>query len=275
MSVDVEEHFQVQALASRVSRGEWNTRPSRVEYSTHRILDLFASHAVKATFFTLGWIAERHPQLVARIVAEGHELASHGYDHTRVDAQTPAQFRGDIRRAKAILEDIGGSAVRGYRAATFSIGRSNLWAFAILAEEGHAYSSSINPIRHDLYGMTDAPRAAFYPTGTDGIAEYPISTVRIWKRNWPCGGGGFFRLMPYRLSKWAISRINLTEQMPAVFYFHPWEVDADQPREAQLPLKSRIRHYLNLDRMEDRLETLLADFAWDRLDRVYCGPAGQ
>jgi polysaccharide deacetylase family protein (PEP-CTERM system associated) len=269
MSVDVEEHFQVQALACRVGRAEWNVRPSRVVASTGRILDLFGRHGVKATFFTLGWIAERHPHLIARIVAEGHELASHGYEHIRADTQTTAQFRADVRRSKAILEDIGGVAVRGYRAATFSIGRFNLWAFSILAEEGYSYSSSVNPIRHDLYGMVDAPRTAFYPAGADGIAEYPISTVRIARRNWPCGGGGFFRLLPYGLSRWAIRRINGEEKQPAMFYFHPWEVDADQPREPRLPLKSRFRHYLNLHRMEGRLDRLLSDFAWDRVDRVF------
>jgi len=271
MSVDLEEHFQVQALAGRVSRKDWDTRSSRVDASANRILDLFARHDVKATFFTLGWIAERHPKIITRIVAEGHELASHGYEHIRVDAQTPAEFRADIRRAKAILENIGGVTVQGYRAATFSIGQANLWAFSVLAEEGYKYSSSINPIRHDLYGMTDAPRTPFYPAGVDSIPEYPISTTRLYDRNWPCGGGGFFRLLPYGLSRWAIRRVNRRDRIPTIFYFHPWEIDSDQPREPGLPVKSRVRHYLNLGKMEARLTRLVKDFAWDRMDRVFGG----
>jgi len=269
MSVDLEEHFQVQALACRINRGEWETRPTRVDGSANRILDLFAENQVKATFFTLGWIAERHPKIISRIIAEGHELASHGYEHVRVDAQTPAQFRADIRRTKAILESMSGVAVTGYRAATFSIGRGNLWAYAVLAEENYLYSSSINPIRHDLYGMDEAPRGPFFPVGSQGIAEYPISTFRMCGRNWPCGGGGFFRLLPYKFSRWALTRINRVDQMPGNFYFHPWEIDTEQPREPGLPLKSRIRHYLNLNRMEARLSQLMKDFTWDRLDRVF------
>jgi len=269
MSVDVEEHFQVQALACRVGRGDWDTRASRVERSVNRILDLFAENAVKSTFFTLGWVAERHPGLISRIVAEGHELASHGYEHIRVDTQTPDEFRADIRRTKAILENLGGVPVRGYRAATFSIGRKNLWAFSVLGEEGYDYSSSINPIRHDLYGMDDAPRTPFYPDGVGGIAEYPISTVQAYGRNWPCGGGGFFRLLPYQVSRRAIAHVNTHDQLPTMFYFHPWEIDPEQPREPGLPLKSRLRHYLNLDRMEARLRRLTQDFAWDRVDRVF------
>jgi polysaccharide deacetylase family protein (PEP-CTERM system associated) len=269
MSVDVEEHFQVQALSSRVARPEWEVRPSRVADSTGRILDLFAAHEVKATFFTLGWVAERHPGLIRRIVAEGHELASHGYEHIRADSQSPNAFRADVRRTKAVLEDTGGVAVRGYRAATFSIGRRNLWAFGVLAEEGYAYSSSVNPIRHDLYGMEDAPRFPFYPEGDRGLVEVPISTFRLGRRNFPCGGGGFFRLLPYRYSRWAINRVNRVDRQPTVFYFHPWEVDPDQPREPGLPLKSRLRHYINLEHMEHRLRKLLREFAWDRMDRVF------
>jgi len=273
MSVDVEEHFQVQALSCRVGRGDWDSRLSRVEGSTNRVLDLFARHDVKSTFFTLGWIAERHPNLIRRIVKEGHELASHGYEHARVDSQTPAQFRADIRKTKSILEDIGGVPVQGYRAATFSIGQKNLWAFSVLGEEGYGYSSSINPIRHDLYGMENAPRTPFYPSGRNGVIEYPISTARIYGRNWPCGGGGFFRLLPYQISRTAIRHVNNQDQIPTVFYFHPWEIDAAQPREPGLPWKSRLRHYLNLNRMEPRLSRLVTDFTWDRMDRVFAGGA--
>jgi polysaccharide deacetylase family protein (PEP-CTERM system associated) len=269
MSVDVEEHFQVQAMAQRVKRPDWDLRASRVEMSTNRILDLFALHGAKATFFTLGWVAERHPALIRRIVADGHELASHGYQHIRVDAQTPAEFHADITRTKAILEDIGGVQVRGYRAATFSIGRKNMWAFDVLEDAGYTYSSSINPIRHDNYGMDEAPRGPFLPAGVGGVTELPITTLRVGKRNLPCGGGGFFRLVPYFVSKWAISRVNAKDAMPTIFYFHPWEVDPDQPREPGLPLKSRFRHYLNLNRMEQRLTRLVQDFAWDRMDHVF------
>lgn len=269
MSVDVEEHFQVQAMAGRVSREDWDGRVSRVANSTNRILDLFAMHGVKGTFFTLGWVAERHPDLVRRIVAHGHELASHGYEHIRVDRQTPAQFRTDIRRTKAILEDISGVPVKGYRAATFSIGRSNLWAFDELAESGYAYSSSINPIQHDNYGMAEAPRGPFYPRGANGVAEFPITTLRIGRRNWPCGGGGFFRLLPYAISRWGIARVNAADRLPTIFYFHPWEVDPDQPREDGLSAKSRFRHYVNLRRMEPRLSRLVQDFSWDRIDHVF------
>ncbi len=273
MSVDVEEHFQVQALARQVTRDDWSTRSSRVELSTNRVLDLFASTGVKATFFTLGWVAERHHDLIRRIVAEGHELASHGYEHTRADSQSPSEFRADIRRTKSILEDISGTAITGYRAATFSIGRGNLWAFDVLAEEGYRYSSSINPIRHDLYGMDEAPREPFYPLASRAIVEYPITTVRLAGRNWPSGGGGFFRLLPYSLSEWGLRRVNRHERRPAMFYFHPWEVDPGQPREAGLPLKSRLRHYTNLNRMLGRLERLVHDFRWDRVDRVFGAPA--
>jgi polysaccharide deacetylase family protein (PEP-CTERM system associated) len=269
MSVDVEEHFQVQAMERTVRRQDWSRRASRVEGSTNRILDLFAANEAKATFFTLGWVAERHPSLVRRIVAEGHELASHGYEHIRVDAQTPAEFRADVARTKTILEDIGGVPVKGYRAATFSIGRKNMWAFDELAEAGYTYSSSINPIRHDLYGMTEAPRGPFLPAGAGGVTEFPITTLRLGQRNFPCGGGGFFRLLPYWISRWAISAVNAKDAMPTIFYFHPWEVDPDQPREPGLSAKSRLRHYLNLSRMERRLARLLRDFAWDRMDHVF------
>lgn len=269
MSVDVEEYFQVQALSGRIRPEDWGSRGSRVEYSTNIVLDLFAAANVKATFFTLGWVAERHRGLIQRIVADGHELASHGYSHVRVDSQTPDEFRQDVRKTKAILEDTGGVRVAGYRAATFSIDLKRFWAFPILEEEGYAYSSSISPITHDLYGIPGAPRRPFYPVPGQSIGEHPIATVRLRNRNWPCGGGGFFRILPYAVSRWAISRINRTDNMPGIFYFHPWEVDPDQPREAGLTLRSRIRHYTNLRRMAGKLTRLTADFAWDRMDRVF------
>ncbi|WP_242465216.1 XrtA system polysaccharide deacetylase [Rhodospirillum rubrum] len=274
MSVDVEEHFQVQALAGRVSRDQWDGLESRVEANTGRILDLFARHGVTATFFTLGWIAERHPGLIRRIVAEGHELASHGWTHHLVTSQTPEQFRADVRRTKALLEDIGGVAVRGYRAATFSVCPSTLWALGILEEEGYAYSSSIFPVHHDLYGMPDAPRFAFHPLPGRAFIEYPMTTLRLAGRNLPCGGGGYFRLLPLALFRAALSRVQASENQPGIFYFHPWEIDPDQPRFDGLPLKSRFRHYVNLDRMAGKLDRLLGAFAWDRLDRVF-GVAAQ
>lgn len=270
LSVDVEDWFQVQAFAGRVDRADWDTLPRRVEANTDRVLDLFAEAGVRATFFTLGWVAERHPALIRRIVAAGHELASHGLEHRLVRDQRPEVFRADIRRAKALLEDAGGVPVRGYRAATFSIGADTPWAFEILAEEGHAYSSSVNPIRHDLYGMPDAPRFPYRPEGApEDFAEVPLTTVRLRGRNWPCAGGGFFRLMPYALFRSGLRRVNGRDGRPAVFYFHPWEVDPGQPRMSGLPLRTRVRHRLNLSRTEDRLRCLLRDFAWDRMDCVF------
>ncbi|MBF0324559.1 MAG: DUF3473 domain-containing protein [Alphaproteobacteria bacterium] len=269
MSVDVEDYFQVQALAEAIDRKDWDRQPRRVEDNTNRILELFARHAVKATFFTLGWIAERHPTLVRRIVAEGHELASHGSEHRRADHQDADSFRQDIRRSKALLEDLSGVQVCGYRAPTFSISDRNLWAFAILADEGYTYSSSVYPVQRDNYGMPGAPRFAFFPLVGMAFEEYPITTVRLGQRNLPGGGGGFFRLLPYTLSRAAISTVNTGDDKPAIFYLHPWEIDPDQPRVKPLGLKSRLRHYLNLGKTASRLDRLLSDFAWDRMDRVF------
>jgi polysaccharide deacetylase family protein (PEP-CTERM system associated) len=268
MTVDVEDYFQVQAFAHRVSRTDWDGFPRRVEANTNRILDLFAAAGIKATFFTLGWVAERHPGLVRRIVSDGHELASHGWDHTRVDSQDPETFRTDIARTRALLEDLGGTSVTGYRAATFSIGARTLWAFPILKQEGYLYSSSINPIRHDLYGMPGAPRVPFHPAA-DGVVEIPMTTVRLGQRNLPCSGGGYFRLLPKVLYRAGLRRVNAHDRQPGIFYFHPWEVDPGQPRIEGAGWKSRLRHYTNLSGMEDGLRRLLNDFAWDRMDRVY------
>lgn len=271
MSVDVEEYFHAQALASKIDRSRLGEIASRVEYNTDRVLALFAESGVHATFFVLGWVAERHPGLIARIVAAGHELACHGWNHIRVDAQSPDEFRADIRRSKAVLEDVGGVPVKGYRAATFSIGAGNVWAFRVLAEEGFAYSSSVYPVRHDYYGMPEAPRFGFRPADGGGIEEFPMTSVRLGSRNLPCSGGGYFRLLPYSYSRWAMRRVNTTDRQPCIFYFHPWEVDAGQPRLGGLPWKSRLRHYTNLDRMEGRLRRVLSDFSWDRIDRVLLG----
>jgi len=269
MTVDVEDYFQVSAFEGYIDRREWDSFPCRVEHNTDRILALFADSGVQATFFTLGWVAERYPSLVKRIVAGGHELASHGYSHVRVNRQQPAEFREDVEKTKKLLEDISGVAVKGYRAASYSIGADNLWALEELAEAGYVYSSSIYPIQHDLYGMPEAPRFAFRPRGHDGVLEIPITTLRVGGKNLACGGGGFFRLYPYAISRWALRRVNQGDGQAGIFYFHPWEIDPGQPRQDGIGIKARIRHYLNLSRMEPRLKCLLRDFSWDRVDRVF------
>jgi len=268
MTVDVEEHFQVSAMESVVHRADWPRHPSRVEANVDRLLDLFAERGVTATFFTLGWIAERHRAMVRRIVAAGHELASHGHRHIRVNTQTPEAFRADAAHAKAVLEDAGGVKVRGYRAASFSIDASTPWAHAILAATGHAYSSSVYPIRHDHYGMPGAPRSPYAPLPDSPFREVPLATTTLFGRIVPCAGGGYFRLLPYRLSAWAIDRRTRRENAPCVFYLHPWELDPEQPRVPGLPARTRFRHYVNLSRTAPRLAALLARHRWSRLDRA-------
>lgn len=271
MSVDVEDYFQVSAFERHVSRADWDRLPCRVERNTDAVLELFDRCGVRATFFTLGWVAERYPALIRRMVDAGHELASHGMSHVRVTQQTPEEFREDATRSKRMLEDLGGVEVTGYRAASYSIGAKNLWALEVLQDIGYRYSSSIYPIRHDLYGMPAAPRFPFYPNGDEGLLEIPITTLKLGHRKLPMGGGGYFRLWPYTLTRWGIRRINGGERKPCIFYFHPWELDPDQPRPGGLNLKTRVRHYLNLNRMEARLRQLCNDFRWDRVDRVFCG----
>ena len=273
MSVDVEDWFQVSAFEGHIDRSQWSKLEWRVEANMERILALFDQHQVKATFFVLGMIAERFPQLVERIVSAGHELASHCWSHIRVTQQQPAEFLDDVTRTRELLEQLGGVAVQGYRAASYSIGRDNLWALDVLAEAGYRYSSSIYPIHHDLYGMPEAPRFAFRPRGDDGILEVPVTTVAFGGQKFPCGGGGYFRLFPYALSRWFIRRVNAGDGESAVFYFHPWEVDPGQPRQTHVGLKTRVRHYLNLTRTEARLNRLLGDFNWDRMDRVFLNGA--
>jgi len=269
MSVDVEDYSQVSAFEPHIAREQWEKWPRRVERNTQRILDLFAETGVKATFFTLGWVAERHPALIRRIVADGHELASHGYAHIRATQQTPAEFRTDVTRTKALLEDLGGTTILGYRAASYSIGAGNLWALAELEQAGYRYSSSIYPIRHDLYGMPEAPRFAFHPENAPALLEVPVTTVTAFGKTLPCGGGGWFRLWPYALSHWALRRVNQRDGQSGLFYFHPWEIDPEQPRPSGINLKTWVRHYLNLHRMEGRLRSLLRDFRWNRMDRVF------
>lgn len=269
MSIDVEDYFQVSAFASHIRREEWDSLPCRVERNVDVILGLLDEAGAKATFFTLGWIAERYPQVVRRIVDNGHELASHGYGHQRASELTPGQFRSDITRAKSLLEDLGGVAVRGYRAPSFSINRDNWWAVEELERAGYVYSSSIYPVKHDHYGMPEAPRFPHRPNGEDGILELPPTTVPLFGRNLPAAGGGWFRLLPYQVSSWMLRRVNAREQAPCMFYFHPWEIDPDQPRQHRAPAKARFRHYVNLQRMQGRLRQLLNDFQWDRVDRVF------
>ncbi|MBL8426428.1 MAG: DUF3473 domain-containing protein, partial [Dechloromonas sp.] len=238
LTIDVEDYFQVSAFAPHIPRSEWNVRECRVERNVECILAMLDEHDTKATFFTLGWVAERYPNVVRRIVDNGHELASHGYGHERATDQTPESFFADINVAKLILEDLSGKAVIGYRAPSFSIGEKNLWAFECLEKAGYRYSSSIYPIHHDHYGMPNAPRHAH---AVGSLIEVPATTLRFMKRNWPASGGGYFRLMPYSLSRWMIERINRIDQMPAVFYFHPWEVDPGQPRIPGVGMKTRFR----------------------------------
>ena len=271
LTIDVEDYFQVSAFAPFIARSDWEQRECRVERNVNRILDLLESRDTKGTFFTLGWIAERYPELVRRIVREGHELASHGYGHERASDLTEAAFHNDISRAKSLLEDLSGREVTGYRAPSFSIGTANLWAFDCLAQAGYKYSSSIYPIRHDHYGMPDSPR--FAHRVDSGLLEVPITTLRMFERNLPSSGGGYFRLLPYAVSRWMLRRVNTVDRESAVFYFHPWEIDVAQPRIAGIDLKTRFRHYVNIHRMEGRLQSLLADFKWGRMDSLFLNRA--
>ncbi len=268
MTVDVEDYFQVQAFAGVIERGSWDALPCRVEANMDRILAAFDRAGVKGTFFTLGWIADRHPGVVRAIVAAGHELASHGYGHARADGQAPDEFRADVHKAKQVLENLGGVPVLGYRAPTFSIGPRNPWAFRVLAEEGYSYSSSIYPVRHDLYGAPDAPRFPYHPEGGP-LLEIPMTTAQLGGRNVPIAGGGYFRLMPYPVFSTLLRRYHRLDRAPGIFYFHPWEVDPGQPRVRSAGRMARFRHYVNIGAMERRLEWLLRDFAWDRMDRVF------
>lgn len=266
LTIDVEDYFHVSALAPYIPRVDWDARECRVEQNVERILSMLDDYGVHATFFTLGWIAERYPQLVRRIVENGHELASHGFAHQRASQQSPDGFHSDIQLAKIVLEDIAGVEVRGYRAPSFSVGSANEWAFECIERAGYRYSSSIYPIRHDHYGAPDAPRFSY--DVREGLLEVPVTTARLFGRNWPAGGGGYFRLLPYTVSRWLLRRVNQVDRQPAIFYFHPWEIDAAQPRVPGIDAKVRFRHYLNLHRMEGRLRQLLFDFEWGRVDEV-------
>lgn len=267
LTIDVEDYFQVSAFAPYIDRAHWDQRECRVEHNIDRILQLLCAKQTRATFFTLGWVAERYPEMVRRIVREGHELASHGYGHQRVSDLSEPAFYDDISRAKALLEDIGGQPVLGYRAPSFSIGADNLWALDTLQRAGYRYSSSIYPVQHDHYGMPDAPRFAHQIR--DGLLEVPPTTLRMFNRNLPSSGGGYFRLLPYALSRWMLQQVNRRDAQSAIFYFHPWEIDPGQPRVAGIDLKTRFRHYVNIGRTEQRLARLLEDFRWGRMDQIF------
>lgn len=268
LSVDVEDWFQVGAFENVIERGEWDGIKTRVENNVDRILDLFAEAEVHATFFTLGWVAKRHPAMIRRIAEAGHEIASHGYDHARVFTFDRATFAEDIRKARAILEDCSGQKVTGYRAPSFSIDHRTPWAFMELAEQGYVYSSSVAPIAHDHYGWPEAPRFAFKPIPWSDIIEIPVTTAMLGGKRVAAGGGGFFRVLPYAFSRWAIRQVNRREQRPAVFYFHPWEVDPKQPRVPNAPMRSKLRHYTGLEQMAGKLRDLVHEFRWGRMDMI-------
>ena len=268
LSVDIEDWFQVGAFETVIARDDWDDLAHRVEDNSIAVLDLFERAGVKGTFFTLGWVAHRYPSLIRRIADAGHEVASHGWDHQRVFTFQPEEFRADLRKSRQALEDAAGQQLSGYRAPSFSIDARTPWAHEILAEEGYQYSSSVAPVVHDHYGWPEAPRFAFAPVEDSPLLELPVTTARLGGRTIAAGGGGFFRLLPYKFSSWAIGQVNGQDQRPAIFYFHPWEIDPDQPRVEQAPLRSKVRHYSRLSAMEGKLEKLLGDFQWGRVDTV-------
>ncbi len=274
LSVDVEDYFQVGAFETVIDRADWGAWPHRVERNTKAVLDLFAESKVKATFFTLGWVAKRYPQLIRDIVGAGHEIASHGWDHQRVFTLTAPEFRADIGAARATIEDAAGVAVTGYRAPSFSIDARTPWAHPILAEEGYSYSSSVAPLAHDHYGWPEAPRFGFRPVAGSPLVELPVTVAQLGKRRMATGGG-FFRLFPGAFTDWAVRQVNEGEGRPAIFYFHPWEIDPGQPRIPGAPFKSRLRHYSRLGAMAGKLRTLIARHEWGRVDSVVADEAAR
>lgn len=273
MSVDVEDWFQVGAFETVIEKRDWDTLAPRVEANTDAVLALFGESGVRATFFTLGWVAHRYPGLIRRIVGAGHEIASHGWDHQRVFTMDAGVFRADLARARGAIEDAAGVRVTGYRAPSFSIDQRTPWAHAVLAEEGYAYSSSVAPVRHDHYGWRDAPRYAFNPLPYSALIELPVTIAEIRGRRLATGGG-FFRLLPAALTDFAVRQVNGADR-PAVFYFHPWEIDPSQPRVAAAPIRSKIRHYSRLGAMADKLRGLIGRHAWGRVDAVVAREAGR
>jgi polysaccharide deacetylase family protein (PEP-CTERM system associated) len=267
LTIDVEDYFQVSAFSPYISRSNWENIECRVEKNIEVILEMLMRHGIKATFFILGWIAERYPSMVRKISSQGHEIASHGYGHERVTNLSKEDFLKDIKNSKRILEDISGTEVIGYRAPSFSIVEKNFWAFGLLADAGYRYSSSIYPIAHDHYGI---PNFSRFPCKIqENFLEVPISTLRILNKNLPSSGGGYFRLFPYFFSKWILNKFNEIEGKPVIFYFHPWELDFDQPRVFDVDLKTRFRHYVNISKMENRLDLLCNDFRWGRMDDIF------
>ncbi|WP_374280420.1 XrtA system polysaccharide deacetylase [Novosphingobium sp.] len=275
LSVDVEDWFQVGAFEGVIDKDDWDSLDCRVDRNCNLILDMFARLEVKGTFFTLGWVARRHGPLMRRIVAEGHELASHGWDHARVFTMDQQLFARDLERSRKALEDAAGTRITGYRAPSFSIDHRTPWAYMALHEQGFEYSSSVAPIVHDHYGWRDAPRFAFRPLPWSGLVEIPVTTALFAGKRLAAGGGGFFRVLPYAFSRWAIRQVNRQERRPAVFYFHPWEIDPNQPRVPHAPMRSKLRHYTNLSVMADKLEQLIGDFAWGRMDMIALREARQ
>ncbi len=275
LSVDVEDWFQVGAFEGVIDKDDWDSLDCRVDRNCNLILDMFARLEVKGTFFTLGWVARRHGALMRRIVADGHELASHGWDHARVFTMDQQLFARDLERSRKALEDAAGVRITGYRAPSFSIDHRTPWAYMALHEQGFEYSSSVAPIAHDHYGWRDAPRFAFRPLPWSGLVEIPVTTALFAGKRLAAGGGGFFRVLPYAFSRWAIRQVNRQEGRPAVFYFHPWEIDPNQPRVAHAPMRSKLRHYTNLSVMADKLEQLIGDFAWGRMDMIALREAQQ
>ena len=270
ISVDIEDWFQVGAFESVIDRSSWDRRAHRVEANSDAVLALFAAADVKATFFILGWVAERYPALIRRIAEAGHEIASHGYDHARVFTMDAKSFSQDLEKTRKILEDASGEAVTGYRAPSFSIDPRTPWAHAVLADQGYSYSSSVVPIAHDHYGWPGTPRFAWRPVAGSDLIELPVTTATFAGRTLAAGGGGFFRLLPYRFSRWAVRQVNAAGH-PAIIYFHPWEIDPDQPFVAEAPLKSKIRHYSRLSAMAGKLERLMGDFRFGRMDSLIAG----
>jgi polysaccharide deacetylase family protein (PEP-CTERM system associated) len=274
LSVDIEDWFHVGAFEKTIRREDWDGLECRVEANTDAVLDLFNAADVKATFFTLGWVASRYPALMRRIVDAGHEVASHGWDHIRVFTMTSDQFANDLIRTRKTLEDATGVAISGYRAPSFSIDKRTPWAHQVLADAGYAYSSSVAPVVHDHYGWPEAPRFAFRPIAESNLIELPVTTAKFAGHTLAAGGGGFFRLLPYGFSKWAFKQVNAAGE-PGIFYFHPWEIDPDQPRVPDAPMRSKIRHYTNLDVMAPKLKRIMAAFEWGRVDAVAAQAAAQ
>ena len=274
MSVDIEDWFQVGAFETVIDRANWDSLEHRVERNTDNVLALFDDAGIKATFFILGWVAERYPALMRRIADAGHEVASHGYDHARVFTLSPDQFREDLKRTRQLLEDASGQSVTGYRAPSFSIDQRTPWAHEILAEEGYKYSSSVAPINHDHYGWAGSPRFSWKPVTGSDLIELPVTTVKVGNSAFASGGGGFFRLLPYGVYDWAVRKMQRDDGRGAIFYFHPWEIDPEQPKVKNAPSKSKIRHYSNLSRMETKLRRVCKDHAWGRVDELAAIEAG-